>query len=381
MEGMANDDVDVARRYHEATKHSYSSVRARGEPLDWSNQPLPFKIFPDLPPIALPRDFAASGVSALAAIARQVRRIHSGAADDGERVPSLRQLAYLLFFSAGITRRRQGPGGEVGFRAASCTGALYEIELYVVCQDLDGLPAGVYHFGPADFALRAVRRGDFRQALAAATGDEPAVRHAPVTIVCTGTYWRNAWKYRARTYRHFGWDNGTILANLLAASTALDLPAGVVCGFVDETVNEMLGLDVEREVSFSMVPIGHVSARRPSAGGAASGSPGRCSGRSAGPTCTGSPRRTATSIYAAHSPPRCGVSWACARRPRRTRQPATRSRRSSCAAARPAASSAARPGACRSSQPRSEERCSASRRTSWARWAPPRSCRCSMTPI
>ena len=265
MEGMANDDVDVARRYHEATKHSYSSVRARGEPLDWSNQPLPFKIFPDLPPIALPRDFAASGVSALAAIARQVRRIHSGAADDGERVPSLRQLAYLLFFSAGITRRRQGPGGEVGFRAASCTGALYEIELYVVCQDLDGLPAGVYHFGPADFALRALRRGDFRQALAAATGGEPAARHAPVTIVCTGTYWRNAWKYRARTYRHFGWDNGTILAKLLAASTALDLPAGVVCGFVDETVNEMLGLDVEREVSFSMVPVGHVSAAPPAA--------------------------------------------------------------------------------------------------------------------
>jgi SagB-type dehydrogenase family enzyme len=258
MEGMANDDVEVAWRYHDATKHSYSSVRARSRPLDWGNQPLPFKIYPDLQPIPLPRDFPASGVPALAAISRRVEA-------DAERVPDLRELAHLLFFSAGITKRRRGPGGEVGFRAASCTGALYEIELYVVCRDLDGLAAGVYHFGPADFALRELRRGDFRRMLAEATGNEPTVRHAPVTIICTGTYWRNAWKYGARTYRHFGWDNGTILANLLAAGTALGLPAGVVCGFMDETVNELLGLDAAREVSFSMAPVGHVSSAPPPA--------------------------------------------------------------------------------------------------------------------
>src|SRR5918996_2820427 len=223
---MANAQVEVAWRYHDATKHSHSSVRTRGQPLDWSNQPRPFKIYPDLEPIPLPHDFPASGVSALTAIAG---RMENGAG----RLPSLGQLAYLLFFSAGITKRRPGPGSEVAFRAASCTGALYEIELYVVCQDLPGLAAGVYHFGPADFALRELRRGDFRRVLADATGDEPTVRHAPVTVVCTGTYWRNAWKYRARTYRHFGWDNGTMLANLLATATALNLPARVLTGFVD----------------------------------------------------------------------------------------------------------------------------------------------------
>jgi SagB-type dehydrogenase family enzyme len=252
MEEMGNDGIEVAWRYHDTTKHSYSSVRARSRPLDWGNQPLPFKIYPDLEPIPLPRDFPVSAVPALAAIGRWVEA-------DAERVPDLRELAHLLFFSAGITKRRPGPGGELGFRAASCTGALYEIELYVVGQDLDGLPAGVYHFGPADFALRELRRGDLRRTLAEATGNEPTVRHAPVTIVCTGTYWRNAWKYGARTYRHFGWDNGTILANLLAGSTALGLPSGVVGGFVDEMVNELLGLDAEREVSISLVPVGHVS--------------------------------------------------------------------------------------------------------------------------
>jgi SagB-type dehydrogenase family enzyme len=103
-------------------------------------------------------------------------------------------------------------------------------------------------------SLRLLRKGDFRGNLA--TADEPAAALAPATIVCTGTYWRNAWKYQARTYRHFGWDNGTLLANLLAVATASGLPAKVVLGFVDETVNRLLDLDTRREVAFCLVPIG-----------------------------------------------------------------------------------------------------------------------------
>src|SRR5208282_5716582 len=74
----------------------------------------------------------------------------------------------------------------------------------------------------------------------------------------TGTYWRNVWKYQARSYRHFGWDNGTILANLLAMCAALALPARVVLGFEDAMVNRLLGLDTQREVAISLVALGHV---------------------------------------------------------------------------------------------------------------------------
>jgi SagB-type dehydrogenase family enzyme len=90
---------------------------------------------------------------------------------------------------------------------------------------------------------------------------EPAVAHAPAMILCTGTYWRNAWKYQARTYRHFGWDNGTLLANMLAVSAASGLPAEIVLGFVDAEVNHLLDLDKRREVSLCMVPIGRTSER------------------------------------------------------------------------------------------------------------------------
>ena len=247
---MTNRDIEAARQYHEATKHSDWSIRNNRHFMDWSNRPLPFKIYPKLEAIPLPQDVPQTGVAALSAISAPAF------ANTSDAVLTLADLARILFFSAGITKKRVYPGGEFYFRAAACTGALYEIELYVVTGDLPGLAAGVYHFNPADISLRLLRRGDFRGNLARATALQPATVQAPATIVCTGTYWRNAWKYQARTYRHFGWDGGTLLANMLAISAASGMPAEVVMGFVDAQVNQLLDLDTRREVSLCLVPIG-----------------------------------------------------------------------------------------------------------------------------
>jgi SagB-type dehydrogenase family enzyme len=251
-----NANTETAWNYHEATKHSYTSVRTNPHFLDFGNQPLPFKIYPALEPSRMPAEVRQTGVAALSAIA-------AGIPAQTNTAPDLEAVAQLLYLSAGITRQRKYSGGEIYFRAAACTGALYEVELYLVCGDVCGevanLEAGVYHFAPAEFGLRRLRAGDYRRVLVEATGGEPAIAHAPLTIVCTCTYWRNAWKYQARTYRHFGWDNGTLLANLLAVATALGLPAKVVCGFVDATLNRLLDVDSQREVAFSLVALGHDS--------------------------------------------------------------------------------------------------------------------------
>ncbi len=249
---MNNRDIHAAWKYHDGTKHSYWSVRNNPHFLDWANRPLPFKIYPQIESLPLPRDVPQTGVAALSAISEPVPV-------SADSMPALQDLARILYFSAGITKQRAFGAGEIYFRAAACTGALYEIELYVVTGDLAGLNAGVYHFNPADVSLQLLRRGDFRGNLGQATAMEPAMVHAPATVICTGTYWRNAWKYQARTYRHFGWDGGTLLANMLAVSAASGLPAEIVLGFVDAEINRLLDLDTRREVSLCLVPIGHTS--------------------------------------------------------------------------------------------------------------------------
>jgi SagB-type dehydrogenase family enzyme len=253
---MQNHQTEAAWAYHDATKHSYQSIRAKPHYLDWDNQPLPFKIHSNLPAIPLPQNLTSSGIPAFSAIST----IASPATSQVRL--NLQTLAEILYFSAGITRRRNYAGGEMLFRAAACTGALYHIDLYLICGDVDGLDAGVYHFSPQDFSLRQLRQGDYHSALVTASGEEPAISKASCVIVSASTFWRNAWKYQARAYRHCYWDNGTILANLLAAAAARNIPAKVVLGFVDATVSQLLALDLQREAPLSLVALGRLSERK-----------------------------------------------------------------------------------------------------------------------
>ena len=248
---MANKDVSAAWEYHNSTKHTYWSVRG-GHGLDWPNQPLPFKIYKDVESIPLPRDGTPITAGLLEALGA------SPASLDGESIPDLGLLARMLYFSAGITKRMPYSGGEIFFRAAACTGALYHIDLYLVCSDLPGLEAGVYHFGPHDFGLVQLRKGDYRRVLVEASGEESSIAEAPVTVVLADTHWRNAWKYGARAYRHAFWDSGTLLANMLAAASGAGVPARVVMSFVDGDVHRLLGLKAEKESVVAMVPLGRV---------------------------------------------------------------------------------------------------------------------------
>src|SRR5271154_4735952 len=106
-----NRDIATALTYHNATKHSYASVRANPHFLDFANQPLPFKIYPSLEPSRMPTEVRQTGVSALSAIADSVPA-------ETKATPSLESVAQLLFLSAGITRQRKYSGGEIYFRAA-----------------------------------------------------------------------------------------------------------------------------------------------------------------------------------------------------------------------------------------------------------------------
>ncbi|HEY1295344.1 MAG TPA: SagB family peptide dehydrogenase, partial [Chloroflexota bacterium] len=200
---------------------------------------MPFKVYTTLEPVPLPLTFDVSGppTSEL----------------------NLSNLSRLTYFSNGVTRVLRG----MAFRAAACTGALFHIELYLVSGELDDLAAGVYHYGAHDNALRRLRAGDFRRCVIDATGGEAAVSEAPVVLVLTSTWWRNAWKYEARAYRHAFWDGGTVLANLLSVASGQDIRARVVVGFADPEVNRLLDVDPSQEAAIALVAVGRGSAPEP----------------------------------------------------------------------------------------------------------------------
>src|SRR6266568_195090 len=147
---MAGKELSSAMTYHEATKHSEVSIGTSAHYLDWDNKPAQFKEYKNLASVALPRNFPRPEKNSIKAIEGETK-------DAGVKQIDIGLLSELLFFSAGLTRKMRF-GKEFHYmRAASATGALYPIELYVICGRIPDLEAGVYHFNPLHFSLAKLR--------------------------------------------------------------------------------------------------------------------------------------------------------------------------------------------------------------------------------
>ena len=240
-----------AREYHDRTNHTLQELRESSFRLDESNKPRPCKLYEDLPRVEPSGDPDPPDEPVLSAIATADPTPPVDCDPAGD--PDVHTLCH---YATGVTKELDVRGQPTPFRAAACTGKLYHVDLYLATGECGPDGPGVYHFDPHAGAFDVLRTGDYRGVLATATGGYPAVEDAPVTVVATSEWWRNAWKYRERTYRHAFWDSGTILANLLAVAHGAGHRAEVVAGFADESVVELLGLDPDDEAPLELVAVG-----------------------------------------------------------------------------------------------------------------------------
>jgi SagB-type dehydrogenase family enzyme len=245
----------TVRAFHEQTKHRPGALRRRPHgvpwfmPMDPANRPAPFKRYHGATPEALPTELPTQGPPAV--------EVLCGRAHATSAAVDVELLARLLFFSGGVTRVLGRGRYRLYFRAAASAGNLHPLETYLVCDDLPGLAAGVYHFAPDVFALERLRNGDYRTFLGAAAA-HPDLATAPAALVVTGIPWRTAWKYGERGWRHLYWDAGTMLANLLAIAEATGIGVHLLFGFHDADICRLLGIDGTTE--FPLVVLGLSSA-------------------------------------------------------------------------------------------------------------------------
>lgn len=247
MSVSKNYRTQQAIQYHQETKHSLRSIREESHRLDWDNKPHPFKEYENRPIIQLPTEVADSDCDAASVL--------DGSIAEEPEVVDRQFLSRLCQYGAGVTRVRERPGGKKHyFRAAACAGALYPTELYlhVSRSEDERVPPGLYHFHPKDRALRRLRGGSWSEHLAAITR-ESTVLSSDLQLLISSIPWRSSWKYRARAYRHLFWDSGTILANIFSLARAGGFDPLLVDGFLDEKLNDFLGIDSTREFGIGMV--------------------------------------------------------------------------------------------------------------------------------
>jgi len=243
----------TAQRYHELTKYDEVSVRA-GRPLDWSTQPSPFKEIVSKQRIGL-REYLP------------FRTPGQKTAPDPKRAdsyPELARLSRVLFLTNGVTGViRYGHGAQQPLRAAPSAGALYPTEIYVGCSGIPGLDAGLYAYQPLQHELVRLWEDDPLPTLREGCGGAEAFDGAALAAVCTGIFWRSAWRYQERGYRRVLLDTGHVIGNLVMACEEEGLAASSHTAFFDDAVNGLFFFDDSVEGALAVVPLGMHPARGP----------------------------------------------------------------------------------------------------------------------
>jgi SagB-type dehydrogenase family enzyme len=243
----AGSDVGVI--YHQWSKpgiiDALGSVAHWGQPVDL------YKRYPGAPVVELPAPNLDGGTSAAAAIAsRRSTR---------DYVPTpitSAELSRLLFLTSGIAADKYGNAR----RTAPSSGALYPIEVYAVVHRVEGIEPGVYHYAYREHALEQVRAGDFRATVVEQAISQEFLGECGVVMFLTMIMQRMRPKYQDRSYRYGLLEAGHLGENAYLAATSMGLGACGVGAFMDDQINEMLGVDGVEEAAVYMLAAGHVVA-------------------------------------------------------------------------------------------------------------------------
>ena len=199
------------REYHEATKHSWISVRQNPNRLDWERQPASMKFYPsELPRIELSKEFPA----------------HT-----------------LIYHIGGVTAKKSYPGTEYYLRTNPSAGALYPNEIYFQARGVEGFDDGIYHFevGSSSAVLLLP--------LEEKTGLEPLLklssRMKGLLFFVSSPWYRSAWKYKNRAYRYTLLDAGHLLGTIEAGSCLYEHAYRIAYDIDLEGLNRFFGFGPE----------------------------------------------------------------------------------------------------------------------------------------
>ena len=245
--GGRNDATEHLFNYHQATKHTFASVRTGAHFLDWKNQPNPFRTYYGAPTISLPPDPGFTTTGTFTAIAELAGgdALHDG---DKSHLPQSTPLdalwlSRLLWHSMAISawKKVSATGSRYSLRVNPSSGNLHPTETYLALHGFADLDDGLYHYRADVHALEQRSTGNWPRELAQAL-EIPGDLELSLIVALTSIFWREAWKYRDRAYRYCCHDLGHAAMSVLLAAGALGLRGGAIAHFADGLFAKKLGL-------------------------------------------------------------------------------------------------------------------------------------------
>ena len=163
---------------------------------------------------------------------------------------TLQQVSQLLWAAQGLT-------SATGFRTAPSAGGLYPLEIYLVSNNIQDLPAGVYHYLPFEQALELVASGDKRKELATVLREQNDNKLGAAEILITGSYKKDVQKYGSHGDRFVHMEAGHVAENVQLQGVSLGIGTVPIATFDEGALKRLLGVPKDLE-AFYVMPLGKI---------------------------------------------------------------------------------------------------------------------------
>lgn len=170
-------------------------------------------------------------------------------------VVSLQILSKLIYSAFGISATSVSGNKSLNLRVVPSAGALYPIELYLASFRVDEIRPGLYHYNCRHRALEFL--GDEKLSLLNKVWLSPEYpKNASLVFIISAIFQRSMIKYGTRGYRFALMEAGLSAEHIALQATELELKSAIICGFYDDLVNALFGLDGVDESTLCTVACG-----------------------------------------------------------------------------------------------------------------------------
>lgn len=228
------------------------------EHVDWSLAPRPFKLYRESEHI----DLSSEGFFSDESLVQEAQQ------QDAPGTLRFEQCSQMLSDMYGFTRVRstveelsvlslresEWKGWQTILRPVPSGGALFPCELYLVVGQNQCLPAGVYHYDAVHHALDIVHREDVSSALNASLTSQQG-QASQFMLIASCLFWRTGFKYGTFSYRLHSLDLGVVVAQILLVAGRYGLSGQVHYRFLDEEINQLLGLNGFDESAYAVITL------------------------------------------------------------------------------------------------------------------------------
>jgi SagB-type dehydrogenase family enzyme len=158
---------------------------------------------------------------------------------------ALEKLAQLLRSSFGVQGWAKIPGvGNLALKTSPSGGAMHPLEAYVMIRNVEGVAAGIYHYGAAEHRLELVRKGLRSGEIVKMLGGQRWAGEAAFVVLLTAVFGRTQWKYEhPRAYRVVLAEAGHQCQTFCLTATWLGLAPFCTMALADTQIEKTLGID------------------------------------------------------------------------------------------------------------------------------------------